>query len=580
MLLMQEHGRHEAPRSAMLQVVGLDGSSLELPTATNGLELRKRLAIEAFPLKKGAALALYAGSERLTWAQEAFEPQTLSCVYQAADVHAAWRFLQGLAVFEEDVALEGITQIGGLEFEEQLVDLPSTMEVLSFRSSYKEGITVELPRSLQELTFGYWFNKPLGVALPDQLLTLTFGDNFNQSLSALPRGLRSLTFGQHFNQSLDHLEMPTSLESLTFGFDFNQRLPAMPQLQHLVLGTSFNQALGPLPKLRRLTWPDQVLDVTDVPAVEELVSDGWPGDGIKSLPLQTLTVTATGHACLPDSLRELTLHCADQHMHLDLPAKLRSLSFQGAFSPNWDSFTLPSLEALTCSRNCGKLPYLPPRLERLEVGGVFNESLAMAWPPLKSLTLGFDFNHPLADATLPSTLKSLTFGNRFDQPLVNLPEHLESLTLGFHFSHALQGVSWPCTLQHLTFGDLFNQPLDDIQWPKLLTLTFGNRFNQDLGHLPSTLLSLTFGKNFNRTIEALPPALEVLVLGHHFNQSLEKTELPETLHSITFGMAFDQVDGVRWPRSLRNLTLHQRVETAELPKSLRKLCSDGLTTSF
>ena len=559
----------------MLQVVGLDGSSLELCGPTTGLELRKRLR-EAFPLKKGAALALYAGPERKSW-DLILEPQLLSCVYLKADVHAAWRFLQGLAVPQEDIALEGVTQIEGLEFEEQLVDLPNTVEVLSFRRGYNQSITVELPDSLQELTFGYHFNKPLGVTLPDQLLTLRFGDHFNESLAALPRKLRSLTFGQHFNQRLDHLEMPSSLESLAFGFDFNQRLPAMPQLQHLVLGASFDQALGLLPKLLSLTWPERVLQVADVPQVEHLVSIGWPGDGIASLPLQSLDTGTEQSPRLPDSLQELTLRCEARSLHLNLPAKLRSLSFKGGFSPKWDSITLPSIEALTCSRNCGQLPPLPPSLERLEVGGLFNESLGMAWPPLRSLTLGFDFNHALTDATLPSTLKSLTFGCRFDQPLVNLPTHLESLTLGFHFSQPLQAVSWPCTLQHLTFGDLFNEPVDDIQWPKLLTLTFGNRFNQDLGVLPSTLLSLTFGDSFNRRIETLPPTLEVLVLGHYFNKSLEKTELPETLHTITFGRAFDKVDEVRWPHSLSNLTLHGRVETAELPQGLRRLCSDGLT---
>ena len=49
-------------------------------------------------------------------------------VFVPASVHTAWQFLKGFPVDEEELALQGVTALAGIEFEDQLIDLPETLE--------------------------------------------------------------------------------------------------------------------------------------------------------------------------------------------------------------------------------------------------------------------------------------------------------------------------------------------------------------------------------------------------------------------------------------------------------------------
>ena len=61
---------------------------------------------------------------------------------EEAGVHDAWCFLQGFAVEAEEMACEGLTEISGIEFEDQLIDLPETLQRLTFRSNYNQDFPV------------------------------------------------------------------------------------------------------------------------------------------------------------------------------------------------------------------------------------------------------------------------------------------------------------------------------------------------------------------------------------------------------------------------------------------------------
>jgi len=43
-------------------------------------------------------------------------------------VNAAWSFLKGYPVYEEELALQGVTKLSGIQFEDELGDLPETLE--------------------------------------------------------------------------------------------------------------------------------------------------------------------------------------------------------------------------------------------------------------------------------------------------------------------------------------------------------------------------------------------------------------------------------------------------------------------
>ena len=110
-----------------------------------------------------------------------------------------------LSCSEEEIALEGVTEIGNISVE----------------SLY------HLPRSLTHLTIGHHFNQSLDfVTFPSSLQSLTFGHCFHQNLDRVtfPSSLKSLTFGATLNQSLDRVTFPSSLQRLTICGGFNQSL--------------------------------------------------------------------------------------------------------------------------------------------------------------------------------------------------------------------------------------------------------------------------------------------------------------------------------------------------------------------
>ena len=77
-----------------------------------GRTLRKLVA-EKIPAKPGAKLALYHLTQPLILHQNleqqgiAGESVTISCTYSPTNLQAAWVYLQGIRVFEEEFALEG-----------------------------------------------------------------------------------------------------------------------------------------------------------------------------------------------------------------------------------------------------------------------------------------------------------------------------------------------------------------------------------------------------------------------------------------------------------------------------------------
>ena len=142
------------------------------------------------------------------WSSRELWAATLSCTYVPKTLNAAWCYLQGIPVCDEEHTLEGVAKI-------QL----ATAAILPNLNNP--------PTSLTNLTFGDMFNQSLqGVILPSSLQSLTFGETFNQSLQGvtLPSSLQSLTFGHTIRRSLQKVVLSRSFQSLIYVNDFNQSL--------------------------------------------------------------------------------------------------------------------------------------------------------------------------------------------------------------------------------------------------------------------------------------------------------------------------------------------------------------------
>ena len=176
-----------------------------------GRQLRQMISAE-LPSKAGSRISVQHGSSPLSLdrrirQQGLGECATLSYVFVPVDFLAAWKYLQGEQVEEEEFSLHGLTRIEGIESAKQLLELPSSLQHLKFSGDFDESLAqANFPNGIKTMNFGSRFNAPLqSVTLPAGLQTLTFGKRSNQSLDgvSLPAGLQTLTFGNPFNQSLD-----------------------------------------------------------------------------------------------------------------------------------------------------------------------------------------------------------------------------------------------------------------------------------------------------------------------------------------------------------------------------------------
>ena len=146
-----------------------------------GRQLRQMISAE-LPSKAGSRISVQHRSSPLsldqTLRQQGLgECATLSYVYVPVDILAAWKYLQGEQVEDQEFSLHGLTRIGGVESARQLLQLPNSLHHLKLDKIFDATLHgVTLPAGLQTLTFGRCFNKRLdGATLPAGLQTLTFG---------------------------------------------------------------------------------------------------------------------------------------------------------------------------------------------------------------------------------------------------------------------------------------------------------------------------------------------------------------------------------------------------------------------
>ncbi|CAK9019598.1 unnamed protein product [Durusdinium trenchii] len=609
-------------RPFTLQLVALDGEAVAVtaaPTST-GRQLRQQLLAQLGPRPGRRIGWMQRGEDEVELTKTLKEQgigadELVSYVYVPASVHDGWKLIQGFRVEDYETALEGITELKGIDNLLYLRTLPCSLQSMTFGNPFDQVLlAVSWPSQLEHLKFSYhfdqrlertvWpsrlktlifgskFNQPLQrVKWPESLERLTFGDNFNQSFEGvtLPPKLQSLTLGGDFNKSLVGVDLPSSLQTLTFGWHFDQGLRevTLPHgLQSLAFGNNFNQSL------QGVLWPDSLVSVTFGNKFDQsLEGITWPS-GLQSLTFASQFNQRLEGVTFPSNLKELIFGSEfNQNLHVSLPTSLQNLTFGDKFHQSMDPLTwLSNLKNLTFGHGFNEelqQILLPSQLQTLRFGNDFNQSLKGilgTLEQLQSVTFGNSFNQSLEDVKFPPSLQVLIFGSDFNQTLLGVawPQSLKRLTFGVHYNQTLEGVALPETLETLTFGVEFNRSLDAVDLPKSLqTLTLGWHFDQSLQDvilpsglqslsfvcsrihnlrdltLPSGLQILKFGFWFNQSLEGLvfPCNLKTLIFGREFNQSLDHVTLPNSLQTLTFGDKFNQnLDEVTWPIDLETLT--------------------------
>ncbi|CAK9114397.1 Putative F-box and FNIP repeat-containing protein L60 [Durusdinium trenchii] len=600
-----------------IRVVGLDGEGFRLlgvPESLLGRHLQKMIS-ERLPAKAGARVLVQKGAQMLSPAKslkeqglhrsEAEESETDSClqvsyIYGPSNLQNAYRFIIGLPVEEEEIALEGLTLLSGMSSLNQLRELPASLRTLAFGEDFNQGLEgLHWPSNMKSLTFGKQFNQRLeGVTLPSSLQSLTFGENFNQSLTrlAFPSSLQSLTFGKAFNLSIDRVTWPPNLLHLTLGDRFDQSLQRVTLPRSLIsleFGDHFNQ------NLEEAILPSSLKSLKfGLGFNQNLTHVSWPSH-LESLTFGSFFNQSLERMALPDSLQTLVFGSGfDQTLEeVTWPSGLRTLTLGNQFNQSLERVAWPPcLEHLSFGNQFNQSlegVAWPKSLKTLTFGELssFNQSLERAtWPSgLQSLTFGFGFNQPLEEVHWPASLLHLKFGARFNQRLqqVTWPKALESFFVGNGFDQTLAAVAWPSSLKTLMLGHAFDQKLEHATWPpKLQSLTLGNRFNQSLEDVnwPESLETLKFaggfnqfGSGFNKPLpHSWPPRLQSLTLGDSFDQSLEGVRWPAELRCLTFGTRFDQsLQKITWPQSLESLTFGNRfnhpLHRVVWPNSLQSL---------
>ena len=120
-----------------------------------GRQLRQMISAE-LPSKAGSRISVQHRSSPLSLDQNLRqqglgECVTLSYVYVPVEILAAWKYLQGEQVEDQEFSLHGLTRIGGVESARQLLQLPSSLQHLKLSENCDESLAqVTFPKEIKK----------------------------------------------------------------------------------------------------------------------------------------------------------------------------------------------------------------------------------------------------------------------------------------------------------------------------------------------------------------------------------------------------------------------------------------------
>lgn len=176
----------------------------------------------------------------------------------------------------------------------------------------------------------------------------------------------------------------------------------------------------------------------------------------------------------------------------------------------------------------------------IRLGKKFNHPVEELPINLETLTIESDnFNYSLD--YLPKKVKKLRVWGIFNLPIDNLPTSLEHLSIGQFFNKSVDNL--PHNLKELYLGRDFNKPVNKLP-PNLQFLSLNVFFNQSLDKLPSKLENLwILNSNYiirssNFSFNNLPEGLKSLRINYLENYQ-KLNNLPADLEEIILGISHD-----------------------------------------
>jgi hypothetical protein len=297
---------------------------------------------------------------------------------------------------------------------------------------YRRYRMKNLPENMVQLDDGGW---SLTISTPKDISNI-------REAEAGGKIIREIKLARAFNEYIPEEILPSTLRSLVFNkqYDYPINVELLPpNLEILVFGYYFNQPIrGKLPVgLKKLVFG----------------SDHSQNEAID----------------LPDTLEELHLGGFNQPICPGyLPRGLKVLVFGNGFNQEIDDVNVtPGAFKRLCKVFSGKPKY---RSYQIQLGNNEDVFMDRILPPnLERLEFGIMFNKPIGPGVLPYSLKTLIFGERFNQkiPQDMLPESLETLEFGKKFNKPIGPGILPSTLTTLIFRGRFNHGHSNDKFAKI-----------------------------------------------------------------------------------------------------------------
>jgi hypothetical protein len=139
----------------------------------------------------------------------------------------------------------------------------------------------------------------------------------------------------------------------------------------------------------------------------------------------------------------------------------------------------------------------------------------------------------------------------------------KTLTIPYEFNEVLKDI--PADTEIIIF---------DEDYKKFKYSTFNQEIKENV--LPDSLYTITFGVAFNQEIKGnvLPYSLHTLTFGICYNKEIKENVLPSSLHTLTFGFCFNQeIKENVLPKSIKKIGLYSHCNLINnLPLQIEEVC--------
>lgn len=512
--------------------------------------------------------------------------------------------------------------------EEEPNKFTKEITFLGLGNSFNRPIDISECNNLETINLGDAFNQE--ISFPRSLKTIIIGDAFNHDIEDLPPLIEILRLGSGFKSVINYGQYDSLIE-LTVPNTTKENLTNIKRFGALI-ARNIRENMKDLQKVSKLLnrisgVKTEVLEAGGGSLTVEIGIDAVVSPEIYQLfneinildmnyysnvllshvpkSVKILKINTRECPVLNDAIEILSLgNNFTEDLPRILPQTLRELHIGNGFNGHISNVVTDTLEVLRIGNSFNQSivvlqntrilhlvlgdafdqplfsdvngkSYLPPTIERLELGASFSHDFPLDEPFVRMVETGnfvlknarnpykiptrnelrkYPFNFYDIDYTtvsnnvdwvilfkvsklynysklfvpfnipisiLPESLKVLKFDDSFNQNIPQLPPFLEILEIG--------SINTPIELAN------YNCKLPDILPKSLKTLIIGNAFNKPLPILPIELTDLWIGHSFDNDLDISYTNCKTLYLGDSFNKNIQFNYV---LENITFGRSY------------------------------------------